>query len=130
PLFEQHKSVVTPERFAREQEEGHAKHVVCGCLFLTALVGRTALPGQILEIVPIGQAKFCNQPSDSFGLIGFELAEKEFFEGEPAKSRVIGPASRRTTHRSLRGWCHRLSTGRGSRDHAVLPSAEHPCRSI
>src|SRR5262249_31375459 len=85
PLFEQRKPVVTPERFAREQEEGHAEHVVRGCLFLTTLVGRTAFPGQILEIVPIRQAKVRDQPSHSFRLIGFELAQKEFFEGQPAK---------------------------------------------
>jgi len=85
PLFEQPKPVVAPERFAREQEEGHAEHVVRRCLFLKALVGRTAFPGQILKIVSIGQAQFCDEPSHSFRLIGFELAKKEFFEGKPAK---------------------------------------------
>jgi hypothetical protein len=71
PLFEQAKPVVTPERFVREREEGHAEHVVRGCLFLAALVGGPAFPSQIFEIVPVGQAKFRNQPSHGFRLIGF-----------------------------------------------------------
>src|SRR6516225_3075613 len=85
PLFEQRKPVITPERFAREQEERHAEHVIRGGLRLTAVVSLTAFPGQIFEIVPIGQSKIRNQSSHGFRLIGFEFAEKEFLEGCPAK---------------------------------------------
>src|SRR5262245_44721002 len=92
PLFEQHKSVVTPERLAREQEERYAEHVVRGRLLLTAFVGRAAFPGETFEIMSVGQAKLGDQPSHGFRLIGFELAKKEFFEGHPAK--VEQPALR------------------------------------
>src|SRR5262249_16314055 len=85
PLFEQPKPVVTPEPFVREHEKGHAEHVVRGCLFLAALVGGPAFPSQIFEIVPVGHAKFPNQPSYGFRLIGFELAQEKLLEGQPAK---------------------------------------------
>src|SRR5215468_3599940 len=81
PLFEQRKPVVAPERFAREQEERHAEHVIRGGLRLTAVVSLAALPGQIFEIVPIGEANIRNQSSHGLRLIGFELAKKEFLEG-------------------------------------------------
>src|SRR5262249_27538138 len=85
PLFEQRKPVVTPERFAREQEERHAEHVIRGALCLTAVVTLTAFPGQIFETVPNGRSKVRNQLSHGFRLIGFELAKKKFLEGRPTK---------------------------------------------
>src|SRR5262249_55739338 len=85
PLFEQRKPVVTPEWFAREQEEGHAEHVVRGRLLLTPFVCFTAFAGKIFEIMLVGEAKIRNQPSHRFRLIGFEFAKKEFLEGHPAK---------------------------------------------
>jgi hypothetical protein len=50
------------ERFALEQEEGYAEYVVRRCLFLTALIGLPAFPGQIFEIVLSGEAEVGNQP--------------------------------------------------------------------
>src|SRR5262249_30483927 len=94
PLFEQPKPVVTPEPFVREHEKGHAEHVVRDCLFLAALVGGPAFPSQIFEIVPVGQAKFHNQPSYGFRLIGFELAQKKLLEGQPATLRSPLPFTR------------------------------------
>src|SRR5258708_38395911 len=76
---------ISPERSAREQEERHAEHVIRGGLRLTALVSLAALPGQIFEIVPVGQANIRNQSSHGFRLIGFEFAKKEFLEGCAAK---------------------------------------------
>jgi hypothetical protein len=55
--LEQRKSVVTPERLAREQKERYAEHVVRGRLLLTAFVCLTAFPGEIFEIMLVGQAK-------------------------------------------------------------------------
>src|SRR5207244_12748914 len=63
PLFEQRKPVVAPERLAREQEERHAEHVIRGGLRLAAVVSLAAFPGQIFEIVPVGQANIHNQSS-------------------------------------------------------------------
>src|SRR5262245_27825380 len=85
PLFEQRKPVVTPERFAREQEERYAEHVVRGRLLLTPFVCFTAFAGEIFEIMLVGEAKIRNQPRHRFRLIGFEFAKKEFLEGHPAK---------------------------------------------
>src|SRR5215468_5325708 len=68
-LFKQRKPVITPERFAREQEERYAEHVVRGRLLLTPFVRLTAFAGEIFEIMLVAQAKFRNQPSHGFCLI-------------------------------------------------------------
>lgn len=55
--------------------------MIRGGLRLAAVVSLAALPGQIFEIVPVGQANIRDQSSHGFRLIGFELAKKEFLEG-------------------------------------------------
>src|SRR5262249_16984605 len=85
PLFEQPKPVVPPYGVAGVQEERHAQQVMSGGRGQKEVVRLTAFPGQIFEIVPIGQSKVRNQLSHGFRLIGFELAKKKFLEGRPTK---------------------------------------------
>src|ERR1035437_5495896 len=83
-MLENRDAVVTPERFAVEEEQRYAEDVVGGGFLLGALIGGGAFTRQIFAIVVGGHAQACDYARARVALIGLELAAKEHLENSTA----------------------------------------------